>query len=90
MKKIKMYTFNELMTKYTEEELKDIERRMWEAESIMSAQKKLCKPHWFKDITDYGKRTIVEKTILALTIVSAVSIASKNLKITVSVKGDMD
>lgn len=90
MKKEKLFTFKELMTKYSKEELQDIQRRMWDAESIMKSQRNLNKPGFLRGFSDISANRFMQTVLTGAIIISASAIVSKNLKITVSVKGERE
>lgn len=90
MKKEKLFTFKELMTKYSKDELSDIQRRMWDAESIMKSQRNLNRPGFLRNFSDFSANKLMQTVLTGAIIISASAIVSKNLKITVSVKGERE
>ena len=90
MEKEKVFTFKELMTKYTKDELSDIQRRMWDAESIMRSQRNLNRPAFLRGFSDISMNRFAQTMLTGAIVISAAAIVSKNLKITVSVKGEKE
>lgn len=90
MKKEKLFTFKELMTKYSKEELDDIQKRIWNAESIMRSQRNLNKPGFLRGFTEISSVRFVQTIATGAIVLAACAIVSKNLKITVSVKGERE
>lgn len=82
-------TFDKL-TEMSADEISDLHDRIWQIKSIMDAENELTKGNMSKLFSSFANNFTARTSITAVAIVAAVAIASKNLKITVSVKGEKE